>query len=82
MNIYLSQLKAHKQSIELTLQQIDNDIVHAEKSMELLKAQKEAQQQHLSLTIDAIRDQEKEGDRQFTQVDTSANAYMEGKRDV
>jgi septal ring factor EnvC (AmiA/AmiB activator) len=58
MNIYLKQLNCHKQSIELTLKQIDNDIAHSEKNIELLKEQKEAQAAQLAATIEAIKEQE------------------------
>lgn len=58
MNIYLKQLNSHKHSIELTLKQIDNDIAHSERNIELLKEQKEAQLNQLAATVDAIKEQE------------------------
>jgi septal ring factor EnvC (AmiA/AmiB activator) len=57
MNIYLKQLNSHKQSIELTLKQIENDIAHSERNIELLKEQKEAQEKHLAATVEAIKEQ-------------------------
>lgn len=58
MNTYLKQLNNHKESIELTLKQIENDIVHSERNIELLKEQREAQEKHLASTIEAIKEQE------------------------
>jgi predicted nucleic acid-binding Zn-ribbon protein len=55
---YLNQLKTHKASLEITIQQCENDIEHNRKNLELLESQKETTQRQIALISQAIADEE------------------------
>jgi predicted nucleic acid-binding Zn-ribbon protein len=55
---YLQQLKTHKESLEINIQQCNNDIEHSRKNLELLEKQKETTQRQVALISQAIADEE------------------------
>lgn len=57
--IYLKQLKTHKASLEINLKQCDNDIEHAQKSIDLITEQKESIKDQICLINESIADEEK-----------------------
>jgi septal ring factor EnvC (AmiA/AmiB activator) len=57
---YLQQLKAHRESLELTVKQCDNDIAHNNKCIELLKQQKGTIQKQIEYINGSIEEEEKQ----------------------
>lgn len=55
---YLKQLKTHKASLEINLKQCDNDIDHAQKSIELLEQQKQSISDQICLINESIAEEE------------------------
>jgi hypothetical protein len=57
---YLQQLKTHKASLEISVQQVDSDIDHAQKTIQILEAQKKTLHEQISLIGQSIADEERE----------------------
>lgn len=55
---YLKQLKTHKASLEINLKQCDNDIEHAQKSIELISEQKQSIEDQICLINESIAEEE------------------------
>lgn len=58
MSSYLQQLKSHRKSLELTLQQCDNDIQHNQRGIELLQQQKDSIENSIKLIDDSIKEED------------------------
>jgi predicted nucleic acid-binding Zn-ribbon protein len=56
---YLQQLRTHKASLEISVQQVDNDIEHSKKSIEILEDQKETLYKQITLIEQSIADEER-----------------------